>query len=445
MRILHTSLGWPPFRSGGLVRYCCDLMEAQVVAGDEVAVLYPAGYALSERAHITKGKHGEIISYALYSRNIVPLVFGTKNPDSLDCSVDSEAYRWLLDDFAPQVVHIHSFQGIGFSFFEQVNRRDIRCVFTTHDYYPICLKCNFINQAGEVCPGPSANRCAVCNLATGLTRSKNMLMQSALYRLLKNTGIVKKLRDRVKSKDSNKDSSLTQNHIIPKEIEDGFKNAIDVNHKIIEMMDIIHANSTLAGKIYSSAFPGSAIRVVPITHAGIDCCAVSHKNSEVFRIGYVGGANVYKGYKVLLRALFELPETIKWELLFFGTRPDTGVQFHDDRIQYLGFYQSNQVAEVLGDMDVLVVPSIWPETFGFVVVEALSVGTPVICSDMVGAAALLDSSMVFESGNDKELADLLANVYSNRPRNARTLFRDMSIITSMKKQAEAIKIELYNA
>lgn len=427
------------------MRYCCDLMEAQIVAGNEVAMLYPAGYALSRHAHIAKRNRGGIISYALYSQNIVPLVFGTKDPSALDCSIDSEVYRRLLDDFAPQVVHIHSIQGIGFSFFEQVNRRGIRCIFSTHDYYPICLKCNFINQAGEVCSGPSAERCAVCNQATGLTRNKNMVMQSAAYRLLKNTRIVKKLRDRVKSEASNEAGDLLQARPVPKGVREGYKNAIDINHRIIEMADVIHANSALAGKIYSSAFPESDIRVIPITHAGINRCADDRKQSGVFRIGYVGGANVYKGYKVLFKALSKLPETMEWELHFFGTKPDVSTQARDERIQYLGFYQSDQAADVFRDMDVLVVPSIWPETFGFVVVEALSAGTPVICSDMVGAATLLDSSMVFESDNEKELADLLVNAYSNKPLNVRAPLRRMSAISSMEKQEEAIKVKLYDA
>jgi glycosyltransferase involved in cell wall biosynthesis len=40
-------------------------------------------------------------------------------------------------------------------------------------------------------------------------------------------------------------------------------------------------------------------------------------------------------------------------------------------------------------MDVLVVPSIWKETFSLVTLEALSYGVPVIVSDNVGAQDLV--------------------------------------------------------
>ena len=41
MRILHYSLGFPPYRSGGLTKFCLDLMIEQKNEGDEVALLWP--------------------------------------------------------------------------------------------------------------------------------------------------------------------------------------------------------------------------------------------------------------------------------------------------------------------------------------------------------------------------------------------------------------------
>ncbi|MDN6196333.1 MAG: glycosyl transferase, partial [Atopostipes suicloacalis] len=41
MRILHYGLGYPPERSGGLVKYVTDLMVEQVKQNHEVAYLFP--------------------------------------------------------------------------------------------------------------------------------------------------------------------------------------------------------------------------------------------------------------------------------------------------------------------------------------------------------------------------------------------------------------------
>lgn len=48
MKILHVSQGIPPFRVGGLNRYCIDLMEEQVKQGNEAAILYPGSYSFGK-------------------------------------------------------------------------------------------------------------------------------------------------------------------------------------------------------------------------------------------------------------------------------------------------------------------------------------------------------------------------------------------------------------
>lgn len=41
MVIMHYFLGFPPYRSGGLTRYCMDLMDIQRKKGDSVIALWP--------------------------------------------------------------------------------------------------------------------------------------------------------------------------------------------------------------------------------------------------------------------------------------------------------------------------------------------------------------------------------------------------------------------
>ena len=41
MKILHYALGFPPYRTGGLTKYCIDLMLTQAEQGHEVALLWP--------------------------------------------------------------------------------------------------------------------------------------------------------------------------------------------------------------------------------------------------------------------------------------------------------------------------------------------------------------------------------------------------------------------
>ena len=52
-------------------------------------------------------------------------------------------------------------------------------------------------------------------------------------------------------------------------------------------------------------------------------------------------------------------------------------------------YEYNDLDNVMNKFDVLIVPSIWNETFGYTVLEALSYGIPVIATNNVGAKDLI--------------------------------------------------------
>ena len=41
MNILHYFLGFPPYRTGGMTKYCFDLMNSQIDNGDIVSALWP--------------------------------------------------------------------------------------------------------------------------------------------------------------------------------------------------------------------------------------------------------------------------------------------------------------------------------------------------------------------------------------------------------------------
>ncbi len=68
-----------------------------------------------------------------------------------------------------------------------------------------------------------------------------------------------------------------------------------------------------------------------------------------------------------------------------------------DKISYRGLFSANELKNVFDEIDVLVVPSIWKETFSLITLEALSFGVPVLLTSNVGAKDLVlmyDSSFV---------------------------------------------------
>lgn len=149
------------------MKYAKDLMQTQIKLGHLVVALYPGGTSLFEKScHVHWDKtYDGIRNFEMTNPLPVPLMYGVKdiesatNPQNLDiCS-----FECLLDDVKPEVFHVHTLMGLPLEYLRIVHDRNIRIVYTSHDYFGLCPKVNFINHKGNVCEGTSCERCEVCN------------------------------------------------------------------------------------------------------------------------------------------------------------------------------------------------------------------------------------------------------------------------------------------
>ena len=86
-----------------------------------------------------------------------------------------------------------------------------------------------------------------------------------------------------------------------------------------------------------------------------------------------------------------------------------------ENVQFLGFVNA---AQLFGEIDVLVVPSIWPEPFGRIVIEAYAHGVPVIASDCGGLPELVEhgrTGILYSSANPVGLERAIAT-FLDEPR-----------------------------
>lgn len=249
MRILHYSLGFPPYRSGGLTKFCLDLMIEQKNEGDEVALLWPGQMGfINKKIKIKKRKsylnsYQEIESFELV--NPLPISFdeGIKAFENFTLKGDKNEFYSFLKSFKPDVIHVHTLMGIHKEFFEVAKSLNIRLVFTAHDFFPICPKVTLFRN-GKICDSvDNCKKCASCN-STALSMNKIQILQSPIYRTLKDSTLVKKLRK------SHRDRYLSDNTF--KSIDSGpNKDYIDLRnyyYSMLLMMDIIHFNSTITKK-----------------------------------------------------------------------------------------------------------------------------------------------------------------------------------------------------
>ncbi len=391
MRILHYFLGF--HRQGGLNRYAADLAAAQAAAGDDVFALYPAGgWYLPEKAAIRqKGKCRGVHCFALTGGPAVPLLEGIRDPAMLlDCP-----RRLVLEEMtnfwrrvSPDVVHIHTWMGFPEELFEFIRSSGAKIIYTTHDYFGLCPKVNRLRPDGTVCRDCNDENCSQCNQFAPTERQFFLRNWELLIRLRK---ILLPLKQMIGKRNPRSETRSDVLDVKPF----GLLRERCVNW--LRQCDVVHFNSPVTEKIFTDAIPDLRGVMLPITHGGIrDRRKEEIKLSSPLRLLFLGPTSPYKGLPVLLDVLHELAELglQNWRLDIHG-----GVGKNQPRVVYYGPYQVEQSWDFFAQSDLLIVPSICDETFGFVVEEALCCGVPVLCSDRAGAKVLLPSEWIY-SGAD---------------------------------------------
>lgn len=161
-----------------------------------------------------------------------------------------------------------------------------------------------------------------------------------------------------------------------------FKILLDYYRKCFALIDVFHFNSNIAKERFELVLGQRNGKVVPIIHKSIkDNRAFKCFESKTLCIGFIGAEAPYKGLAVLKQVLSQIDPTL-WRLDVWGGRVAVEKEMP---IFYRGKYNQCDVSRVYENMDLLVVPSVWKETFSLVTIEALSFGVPVLVSDNVGA------------------------------------------------------------
>ena len=192
-----------------------------------------------------------------------------------------------------------------------------------------------------------------------------------------------------------------------------YKELLDYYKECFALVDDFHFNSEISKDVYTKSLPSCKGKVIPITHDGIhDQRKKKSFDHDVLHIGFVGNSTPYKGLPLLISVLQDIGMTESWTLSVWGG----GIGKHRSLpVYYKGKFDASTVADVYDAMDVLIVPSIWKETFSLVTLEALSYGVPVIVSDNVGAqdiVKLYEPKFVYH--DDKELKCLICEILFNR-------------------------------
>ena len=112
-----------------------------------------------------------------------------------------------------------------------------------------------------------------------------------------------------------------------------------------------------------------------------------HASHSILRICHVGGMAMHKGYQVLRQAAMTLPEglNLSFTIIDHHLQDEDSTyesNWNDYPVTFVPPVPMSRMQEFYSAHDVLVAPSIWPESFGLVTREASSAGLYVIASEI---------------------------------------------------------------
>ena len=167
------------------------------------------------------------------------------------------------------------------------------------------------------------------------------------------------------------------------------------------------------------------------------------------RIVYLGRLVEEKGVRMLLEAL-EMCHPQEVEAHFAGVGPleDDIKRLHDGgtRVFLHGFLNKDKVHDLLMSCDVLVAPSVWPEPFGRIVLDAYIHAMPAVVSDAGGLPEVLvpGTGTVVEAGNASQLYQSLQSYIEDRSKLLKEgkIAAQSTQMYTIERQVEAFEREL---
>ncbi|HSC29937.1 MAG TPA: glycosyltransferase [Vicinamibacterales bacterium] len=331
--------------------------------------------------------------------------------------------RHVIDAVRPDVLHVHNLLNLSFDLPRLARRAGARSVATLHDYTLVCASGGQRVHAQEshVCEVIDPERCRRCFAASPFQS------QRAAGRLTRHPG--GRVASRVASWIRGRAPQLAARmHRLPgPAVEAGDMIRREAYARaVFDTIDLFVAPSPfLAREFVRLGLPPDRLRVSDygferFPHDRCDSC-------PALRIGFVGTLVWHKGAHVLLeaaRGLIGPHEIHVWgDTSVF---PDYTARLRRQAdglpVRFRGGFERSDVARVYGGLDVLVVPSIWPENSPLVVHEAFIYNVAVVGALTGGIPDLIShdvNGLLFDPFDPAALRAALQSLLDDRGLPAR--------------------------
>jgi glycosyltransferase involved in cell wall biosynthesis len=373
-----------PDSLGGVETYSWSLARELAAAGNDVHVFYPRqGLPPGGARRSEDGVHRWEVALAESRAAEGPArqYWHTYRDGAIEA-----AFREFLVEVRPEVVHFQHLQGVSARLVWLASGRPR--LLTLHDYWYFCFNSQLLRPDQEICGGPKLGwNCVDCaTVRTDLRKYRRLRPLIALPLAYRNRYLA----------------------------------------DAASQIDLFLAPSEFLRQQYiCQGFPGE--RIVMIEH-GLDMARLAdvpgvELPSPAARphFGFIGSIARHKGVHVLVEAFNQLPPEAALTLYgsgagFPGYAAEVRAMVRHPHIRFAGPLNHRLVGTALRQLDCLVMPSIWLETYGLVIQEAFGAGVPVVASRLGALADRVQDGVtgrLFTAGDPEGLARVLGELIAN--------------------------------
>jgi len=372
------------------------------------------------------------------------------------------AFGTFLDRVRPDVVHVQHLMYLSIGCIEEADRRGIPVLFTLHDYWLHCPRYGQrVHADTSICTTIDFARCGECLSSFKFAQSRLQRHAGKVIASLRDTtginltGAAKGAARLLKAGEAAGGARVRPSV----EAAVGMEREVAARDAAFRARVVPGVHKFLSpSRFLRERFVewGIAAEKIQFLRTGVDLDHFGEgprTESDRVRVAFIGTFAPHKGAHVLLEAWGKLDPDLRrrGQLELIGSmqhNPEYVAELEQaaqaSGASIRGGLPRGEIPAALRSIDLLVVPSVWYENSPLVIIEAISVRTPLLVSDIGGMAELVregKSGYHFKVGSSDDLAHWLGRALSD-PSVLAGLYREPEPIKRVEEDALQIE-ELY--
>lgn len=283
----------------------------------------------------------------------------------------SQIAEQLILSEKPDIIHVMHLMRVH-ELLYAANRLNIPYIITLTDFWLICPNYTLVNSKGDLCGGPNSG--SVCKRNCWEFKPKRIIER------------------------------------------------LNTAREVLQNAQMVTAPSKFLASIMRNQFPQLEIQVINhgLNYTYLKKCNKSYHKGDKIVFCYAGSLNYHKGVHVIIKAFSKIKDP-QASLKIYGSGDKSYTKqlknsVRDGRIEFCGVYNEKEIADIFGEIDIMIISSLWYETYSLIMHEALTSFIPVAASNVgVMNEKIIDNynGFTFKIGDPNHLNGVMRRIIDN--------------------------------